>query len=579
MKKKLSSAISIVVAISMLTSLCFSTNSNTEGLSNEDYSTNYLKGLNEESPSGNAWMEENLPKTKEVKINKIGLGRINKNLKEKGKDLLPESIAVEKGNEQEVLNKGQENKQSKCTTTGDLNYGQSKVQGEPTSKKRPTATPKPTATVTPTVAPTATPTASPTVDSITTPPSLLPAAVDNSTSQYFPPIRSQGSLGSCVCFATTYYQATYMNALANGLNVRDTLNTNKFSPKWTYNLINGGANAGSSYSSAYSVLRDNGVPSWNSMPYNSNYRQWSKDPAVWTEAIKNRTQAMGTLNYLDTDAGMNNLKQMITNGYILVFSTYFSSWQFKTVQNNPSSTLDDIYLGKKVGYYLNGASGGHAMTIVGYNDDIWTDINGNGVIDSGEKGAFRIANSWGATWGDKGFVWLAYDAMYATSRVVGGPTLNRSTGIRGYCAYWITMRNNYQPTLLAKFTVNTATRNQLNAYLGYSETTSNTPLKTLSNTALLNKGGAYDFDGGTIGVNATFVLDFTDLVSANNLMNGRTMRWYHLLNDNKTGSPITLTGVSLVNNLTGKEIGSPPDLYPKTADYSTVTNFIDYRIQ
>ncbi len=49
-------------------------------------------------------------------------------------------------------------------------------------------------------------------------------------------------------------------------------------------------------------------------------------------------------------------------------------------------------------YYLNGYDGSHAMTIVGYNDAVWTDINSNGVIDAGEKGAFRIANSWGTGW-------------------------------------------------------------------------------------------------------------------------------------------------------------------------------------
>lgn len=35
------------------------------------------------------------------------------------------------------------------------------------------------------------------------------------------------------------------------------------------------------------------------------------------------------------------------------------------------------------------------MTLVGYNDNIWVDINGNGIVDNGEKGAFKIANSWG----------------------------------------------------------------------------------------------------------------------------------------------------------------------------------------
>ena len=35
------------------------------------------------------------------------------------------------------------------------------------------------------------------------------------------------------------------------------------------------------------------------------------------------------------------------------------------------------------------------MTIVGYDDDIWYDINEDGKVQEGEKGAFKVANSWG----------------------------------------------------------------------------------------------------------------------------------------------------------------------------------------
>jgi hypothetical protein len=43
--------------------------------------------------------------------------------------------------------------------------------------------------------------------------------------------------------------------------------------------------------------------------------------------------------------------------------------------------------------------GGHAIVLVGYDDTkrVGSDL-----------GAFRIANSWGATWGDHGFGWLGY---------------------------------------------------------------------------------------------------------------------------------------------------------------------------
>src|SRR5690625_7623232 len=39
---------------------------------------------------------------------------------------------------------------------------------------------------------------------------------------------------------------------------------------------------------------------------------------------------------------------------------------------------------------------GHAMTIIGYDDS------------KGSGGAFRVVNSWGSDWGDKGYIWIDY---------------------------------------------------------------------------------------------------------------------------------------------------------------------------
>src|SRR5512138_311516 len=63
-----------------------------------------------------------------------------------------------------------------------------------------------------------------------------PVFVDNSALKYFPPIRNQGLLGSCASFATTYTQLSYMTAFERDLDIRSNEdNTNKYSPKWSYN--------------------------------------------------------------------------------------------------------------------------------------------------------------------------------------------------------------------------------------------------------------------------------------------------------------------------------------------------------
>ena len=67
----------------------------------------------------------------------------------------------------------------------------------------------------------------------------LPRYVDNRLLPSFPPIGDQGQQGSCVAWATTYYQATHEVGLANGTNNK-TGPAKILSPKWTYNMINSG---------------------------------------------------------------------------------------------------------------------------------------------------------------------------------------------------------------------------------------------------------------------------------------------------------------------------------------------------
>tara|TARA_A200000113_G_scaffold201568_1_gene195436 strand:- start:389 stop:1288 length:900 start_codon:yes stop_codon:yes gene_type:complete len=56
---------------------------------------------------------------------------------------------------------------------------------------------------------------------------------------------------------------------------------------------------------------------------------------------------------------------------------------------------------------IDGLIGGHAMTIIGYNDYIY-------------GGAFRVVNSWGSDYGDEGYIWVKYDdySKYAVEAYV-----------------------------------------------------------------------------------------------------------------------------------------------------------------
>jgi hypothetical protein len=449
----------------------------------------------------------------------------------------------------------------------------------------------------------------------------VPGSVDNSTLSCFPPIGDQNPLGSCVAFATTYYQFTHMTGLLKNWDVKsDAVNMRKFSPGWTYNLCNYGADEGLYTSDAYRLLLDNGSVLWADFPYdNTNCKKWCLTNTSWTNAVKYRANETGYLQIIDsssnnntpvtseTDPDLNLVKNYLNNGYILTFATHIWSWKFKTISNNPSTTADDSYAGKYICYAkaINSGErydGRHLMTIVGYNDNIWTDINGNGTVDAGEKGAFKIANSWGANSTsnmDNGYYYVSYDALNIVSSVSGAPTFYSrdvvfDNNVSTNTMYWVTAKESSNPSLLAKFTVSHSKRSQMEVEIGYSDTTTTTPVATRLYKALDNAGGGYTynymkpyeydyaFDGtgdgyGSTICDGTFTLDFTDIVKQYNLATGTTKRWYLKVTDSLTdGKPVTVKNFSLINS-SGTVLKTSGTI-SKTADGSSTTTYLDYAL-
>jgi len=355
----------------------------------------------------------------------------------------------------------------------------------------------------------------------TEPPPPGASLADNSTLDAFPPIRDQGSLGSCAAFSATYYQMTHNLALVRGWNAKTGGDDFRFSPKWTYNMINWGNDGGSFIDDAMAVMRDHGAATWAEFAYDSDFRAWCLDSQTWRDAIGRRMSQFYMVGDLYTEAGLQLLKDTLDNGYVAGFDSYapwtYNGWVKAAVQNDPATAEDDAYVGDDICRYVRGQDWGHAMTIVGYNDHIWCDVNENGVVDDGEKGALKIANSWGTGWSEGGFAWFAYDALKNVSGVTGGPSADRVYGFghgnyAGYCrAYVMTGQASYEPTHLAKFTIRHGARNQVRMHVGKGSASSSTPDTTWTGAGLSGDGGAYAFDGSSTPVSATFVLDATDL--------------------------------------------------------------------
>jgi hypothetical protein len=345
----------------------------------------------------------------------------------------------------------------------------------------------------------------------------LPRSVDNSTLPAFPEIRDQGGIGSCVGFAVGYYLYTHELGLLAGWNNKNTSNTTKVSPKWAYNLSNGGEDNGTWASTVHGVLAESGALMWSDFPYSGvvsnpiNFREWPRTTTLWKRALGYKSLGYSYLN-LPTDAdGLAQIKSVLLNGHVVNFATHIYSWQFDVIDDDPSTSADDAWVGQNIATFQNGLDGAHEATIVGYNDDIWVDLNANGHVDTGEKGAFKVANSWGPGWENNGYVWVAYDAAQFTSQVPLGPASETRAQLFEEVTTLVGARLNYQPNLVAEVTLSTADRGNFSISLGLTEPDRTETVLDQWFPAAISGGGSYAFDGTstTVPQTGSFAFDLS----------------------------------------------------------------------
>jgi|GEM_PF-580267 len=272
----------------------------------------------------------------------------------------------------------------------------------------------------------------------------LPSSVDLSTSEYFPPvIGDQHQTGSCVSFATTYYQLTYEANKADGI---VTTASNTFCPQWNYSMLCGGRRLrGSSFNNNYNIINTMGALRYSDYPTgffdnyvyltsdNTFYGYWSNNILAHRNALNkkvvpskvlinftNIVEENGSItcvyddtpikfdnNVIDSDNALFNIKSALNSGKLLTVGVAFHRLVYKYATNGDRV----IACATKE----TNMDPGHGVTIVGYDDNIEADIDGDGTISSWEKGALLIVNSWGGSYGNSGFIWAMYDSLNKVS--------------------------------------------------------------------------------------------------------------------------------------------------------------------
>jgi C1A family cysteine protease len=245
--------------------------------------------------------------------------------------------------------------------------------GSPTARKRKTNTitpPPPTDTTTKPPPPTDT--------IISVPPPTT--AIPSSYSLIMPPVGNQGYEGSCVAWATAYAARSCKQYYATNA-FSYSYSSNIYSPEFVFNQIKLGTNCGSSAMMyAMDLLVKQGVCTWQSMPYSAtNGCSLLPTTGQTSEAAGYKIASYARVYPNDPVT----IKTMIASKKAIPF-TCNTDYNFK------------YYTAGTVWTAYAGFSGSHAMVICGYDD---------------AKHAYKVMNSWGATWGDAGYLWIDYNLL------------------------------------------------------------------------------------------------------------------------------------------------------------------------
>lgn len=304
----------------------------------------------------------------------------------------------------------------------------------------------------------------------------LPAVVDNSTQPYLRPVFSQ--LGaSCGQSASVAYNFCYeINRLRQIPS--DTI-SNTYPDHFTWNFMNGTLpyyGEGVSYFHTFDILYDAGNPTeevYGPITMDDDF-YWMSGYEKYYSAMHNRISSANSI-HVGTPEGLEILKHWLHNhleGSEVGGLANFYAGIWNTTQLPPNSPE----AGKSViTTWRPNAS--HAMTIVGYNDSIRFDSNGDGMFTNHldinndglvdmrdwEIGGLKFVNSYGDWFGDEGFCYMLYSSL-AIKYGQGG--------IWNNSAHVLFPDTSYNPQLTIKASVKHTKRGRLKISAGISTDTS-----------------------------------------------------------------------------------------------------------
>jgi C1A family cysteine protease len=220
----------------------------------------------------------------------------------------------------------------------------------------------------------------------------VPASID--LRKWCPPVEDQGSLGSCTANAAVglleYYERRAFGKHINASRL--------FLYKATRNLLHWTGDTGAFLRSTMGAMVLFGCPPEEYWPYDIS--DFDREPTPFCYAFAQNFQA---IRYFRLDPPGTSKKTVL--GRIKTLMRYGLPSMFGfTVFSSIRQASDDGMIpypapGEKI-------DGGHAVVAVGYDN---AKKIKNALSGKETKGALLIRNSWGSSWGDKGYGWLPYE--------------------------------------------------------------------------------------------------------------------------------------------------------------------------
>jgi hypothetical protein len=225
-----------------------------------------------------------------------------------------------------------------------------------------------------------TPVAPPPADTtpvIVLPPTTIPTTFELAT----PPVGNQGNEGICVPFAIAYAARSIEYYYNNNASAYSTT-TNIFSPEYAYNLTKfSDCGSGTSMTAVLDLLQQQGVCTWQMMPYND---------LNGCSLMPDNSQTQDASNYK-------------ISSYVKIVNTDQVAIKTMVASKHPvivTILADNSFVNAKTGFVWRAYSGAgvlpHTLIICGYDDS---------------KNAYKVMNSWGTTWGDAGYSWIDYNFL------------------------------------------------------------------------------------------------------------------------------------------------------------------------